>query len=249
MVPPVVRLRPLSALFVADLPTAASVATRVVVGDGIARDRARTVSVLSASGFGVVGEAVDAAQLVALVLRHRPDLCVLDVELPGGGCRAIAEVTVAARDTLVVVLTRSREDRDLFGALAAGADGYLLKDTDPARLPIALKGAVLGEAAIPRALMARVLRQVRLQDGSNAAEPGVRLTPRETEVLRLARFGLTTLEIATRLYVCPGTVRTHASAARRKLRSARVPIVHGDQDTWGLAHPDPELLEAPEESV
>ncbi len=100
-------------------------------------------------------EAVDAAT------RERPDLCLLDIRMPGSGIAAAWEITARLPETKVVMLTVSRDDDDLFAALRAGASGYLLKDTDPARLAHALDDVLAGEAAIPRSLVARLAEEFR----------------------------------------------------------------------------------------
>ena len=90
-----------------------------------------------------------AAAAVAAAVRTRPDLCVLDITMPGNGIAACWELTARFPQVVVVMFTVSAEDGDLFAALRAGAVGYLLKDTDPARIPDLLVGATLGRAAIP----------------------------------------------------------------------------------------------------
>ena len=149
-------------------------------------------------------------------------MCLLDINMPGGGIRAASEITKALPDTAVVMLTASRDDEDLFEALRAGASGYLLKDMDPDRLGAALRGVMAGEAALPRTLALRVMRQLqapsrrilRPTKGSAAA----RLTSRETEVLELMAEGLSTEQIAEKLFVGKVTVRTHVSNVLKKLR-------------------------------
>jgi DNA-binding NarL/FixJ family response regulator len=124
--------------------------------------------------------------------------------------------------TTVVMLTVSRDDDDLFAALRAGASGYLLKDTDPSRLPFALKGVLDGEAALPRGLVARLIEEFRTR-GKRRRLPlmrqrGVELTEREWEVLEFLHDGLSTAEIAERLSISPVTVRRHVSEILKKLR-------------------------------
>ena len=146
---------------------------------------------------------------------------MLDIHMPGNGIRAAAEIASARDDVAVVMLTVSRNDSDLFAALRAGAAGYLLKDTDPVRLPHALRGVMAGEAALPRGLVARVIDEFRSQGHRRirlAGRSGVELTSREWQVLDLMREGLNTKEIADRLLVSPVTVRRHVSAILRKLR-------------------------------
>lgn len=84
--------------------------------------------------------AAEAGDATAAAVRERPDICLLDVRMPGGGIRATIGIVAAVPDTTVVIYTASQTDADLFDALRAGASGYLLKDTDPARLPLALLG-------------------------------------------------------------------------------------------------------------
>ena len=141
--------------------------------------------------------------------------------MPGNGIAAAAEIRSRLPDTTIVMLTVSDDDADLFAALRAGASGYLLKDIDPARLPHALQGVLDGEAAMPRTLVARVLEEFRSRGGRpRVFLPGrrpIELTPREWEVLELMREGLSTAEIAARLFVEPGTVRSHVTAILHKL--------------------------------
>ncbi|MDQ6915527.1 MAG: response regulator transcription factor [Actinomycetota bacterium] len=173
------------------------------------------------AGFEVVAEVGDRAAALAAAVRERPDLCLLDVEMPGNGIRAASEILDRVPETAVVMLTLSRSDEDLFDALRAGAAGYLLKDTDPDRLPHALRGVLAGEAAVPRPLMSRVIDEFRTQGRRRrVALPGRRgkeLSRREWEVLDLLREGRTTADIARRLFVSPVTVRRHVSAILRKL--------------------------------
>ena len=86
---------------------------------------------LEAHGFHVCAECADASSAVAAAERHRPDVCVLDVRMPGDGIAAAGRIARAHPDVAVVMLTVSREDTDLFEALRAGASGYVLKDSDP----------------------------------------------------------------------------------------------------------------------
>jgi DNA-binding NarL/FixJ family response regulator len=118
------------------------------------------------------------------------------------------------------MLTISHDRDDLLNALRAGAAGYLPKDVDPARLPHALHAVYRGEAAIPRALVTRLVSEFR-EHGSRrrtiVSEKGHDLTSREWEVLELLRRGLSTAEIAERLFVTSVTVRTHIASLLKKL--------------------------------
>jgi DNA-binding NarL/FixJ family response regulator len=158
-----------------------------------------------------------------VAIGERPDVCVLDVNMPGGGVAAAWEISSRLPQTKVVMLTVSSESRDLFASLRAGASGYLLKEMDPQRLPHALADVVNGEAALPRTLVARVMDEFRdrtprrrkvLAEGAFAE-----LTSREWQVLDLLRQELSTAEIARRLTVSPVTVRTHVASILRKVRA------------------------------
>jgi len=209
---------------------------RVVVADGHAPTRVAVRAALEAGGCRVVAEVPDAAAAIAAVQEHRPDVCLLDVHMPGSGIVAAAEITHRLPDTAVVVLTASRDDDDLFAALRAGAAGYLLKDTDPARLAPALRSVLAGDSVLPRWLVAKLMGQFRAQPHSalslRSRSVIARLTEREAEVLDLLTVGLSTEEIAGRLFVAPVTVRTHVRAILRKLRvtdrAAAVRLAQGE---------------------
>jgi two-component system, NarL family, nitrate/nitrite response regulator NarL len=194
----------------------------VLVADDHAPTRAGVRVVLAEGGFAIVAEAATADTAVDAALRERPDVCVLDVHMPGGGIAAAARISERLPDTVVVMLTVSREDEDLFAALRAGAAGYLLKDMDPDRLAPALRGVLAGEAAVPRTLVARVVEEFRSAERRPSLplvrRRGARLTSREWEVLELLRERRTTAEIAHRLGLSAVTVRRHISSILAKLR-------------------------------
>lgn len=183
--------------------------------------RASVKRALEEHGFEVCFEAANAADSVAAAERERPDVCVLDVQMPGNGICAAAQIAARLPETAIVMLTVSDSDEDLFAALRAGAQGYLLKDMDPGRLPLALEGVLAGEAALPRALVARVLDEFRTRRRRRRLLlPGGRgctLTDREWETLEFLAEGLSTAEVAERLLVAPVTVRRHAAAIVKKL--------------------------------
>jgi two-component system, NarL family, nitrate/nitrite response regulator NarL len=195
---------------------------RVVIADDHPPTRAGVREALERQGCSVVAEAVDATGAVAAAREHRPDVCLLDINMPGSGIAAAAEITHTVPDTAVVMLTASRDDEDLFAALRAGASGYLLKDMDPTRLGPALRGVLSGEAVLPRWLVLKVIDQFRatprrrivLPNRSTAAE----LTEREAEVLELMGRGLSTEEIASHLFLAQVTIRTHIASILKKLR-------------------------------
>lgn len=195
---------------------------RVLIADDHPPTRAGVRIALEAGGFFVCAEAADAPGAVAAARRERPDVCLLDINMPGNGIQAAEDISHELPETAVVMLTVSRTDADLFDALRAGASGYLLKDIDPARLPIALHGVLEGEAALPRHLVALLIEEFRERQRRRRiplrGRRGIELTDREWEVLELMRQGAATDEIAARLFISPVTVRTHVSAILRKLR-------------------------------
>lgn len=216
---------------------------RVLIADDHAATRAGVRESVEDGGFEVCAEAANAQDAIDLALRERPDLCLLDVHMPGEGIRAATEITAALPDCAVVMLTVSRNDSDLFHSLRAGAAGYLLKDTDPGRLPHALRGVIAGEAAVPRALVARLIHEFR--DRGTRRLPliggrGVELTSREWQVLDLLADGHTTAQVAARLFVSPVTVRRHISSIVEKLgagnREAAVRLYQASaSDRWSSA--------------
>jgi len=171
-------------------------------------------------GFDVVAEAGDCDGAVAAVVRERPDVCLLDVRMPGGGIEAARRISGEVPSTSIVMLTVSDRTEDVLASLRAGAVGYLPKDTHPERLPAALCGVLKGEPALPRALVGLVLSRFR-EYTSAVATPvrvgQVELTARESEVLRMLRSGSSTAEIGVALSLSPITVRRHISAGVAKL--------------------------------
>jgi two-component system NarL family response regulator len=171
---------------------------------------------------------------VSAALRERPDITVLDVRLPGGGVLATWEIGGRLPRSKVVMLAASAEDGELFAALKAGADGYLLKTADFGNVPGALYGVWAGEAAIDPAFVARLLRRFRLREprwrqpvasairsAPSLPQPGrqardARLTSREWEVLDLLVRGMSTADISGELTISASAVRVHIAAIVRK---------------------------------
>jgi len=195
---------------------------RVLVADDHEATRTGVRRVLETHGFDVCAEAEDAPGAVAAALRERPDVCLLDIRMPGNGISAAAEIAGAVPDTAIVMLTVSRDDEDLFSALRVGAAGYLLKDIPAERLATSLDAVLDGEASLPGTLVARLVEEFRERGRRRflvlPGRRGVELTSREWEVLQLLRRDRTTAEIAAELFVSATTVRTHVGAILRKLR-------------------------------
>jgi DNA-binding NarL/FixJ family response regulator len=196
---------------------------RVLVADDHAPTRDDVRRVLDRDErFEVCAEAADAAEAVQAALHERPDVCLLDLSMPGGGMAAAWEIASRLPESRIVILTVSDHDASLFAALRAGVRGYLLKTMDLNRLPDALNGVCHGEAAMPRTLVARVLerfhqREPRWRQAVSAGGARWRLTSREWEVLDLLAQGLSTAEIAERVVLSSSAVRVHIASIIRKL--------------------------------
>jgi DNA-binding NarL/FixJ family response regulator len=192
--------------------------TRVLIADDHAPIRSGVAAILAEAGLEVCAEASDAAGALEAALRERPDVCLLDVQMPGGGIRATAEITSALPRTRVVMLTVSASDEDLLAALRAGASGYILKNGDPQRIPAAVRAAHAGHGVVDRELLPRLIGEPRSRRMVSTAIPGVNLelTHRERDVLALLREGKTTSQIAFGLRVSDVTVRRHISELVRK---------------------------------
>jgi DNA-binding NarL/FixJ family response regulator len=172
--------------------------------------------------FEICAVTVDAVQAVQAALRERPDVCLLDVRMPGSGVAAAWEIAARLPNAKIVMLTVSDDDTDLFAALRAGADGYLLKTMNLNRLPAALAGVCAGEAAIQRTLVTRVLdrfhgREPRWRHVVGAEPKGRRMTSREWEVLELLAQQRSTAEIAEDLVLSASAVRVHIASIVRKM--------------------------------
>jgi DNA-binding NarL/FixJ family response regulator len=175
--------------------------------------------------FEICAVTADAAQAVRAAVCERPDICLLDVRMPGSGVAAAWEIAARLPDAKIVMLTVSDDDADLFAALRAGAHGYLLKTMNLKRLRDALIGVHSGEAAIQRTLVARVLdrfhgREPRWRHVISGGTGGRRLTSREWEVLDLLARQRSTAEIAEVLSLSASAVRVHVASIVHKLEVA-----------------------------
>lgn len=168
--------------------------------------------------FEVVGEAEDGRQAVELARRLRPDLVLLDMKMPemDGEATALALQT-AAPDARVLILTGTELDEGLTNMLAAGVDGYVLKDIEPDELAMAIRAVAQGEAYLQPSVARRVLDRLTSRPTAPPTAD-VRLTPREAEVLRWMATPATYQEIAGQLYVSEETIRSHAKHILSKLQ-------------------------------
>jgi DNA-binding NarL/FixJ family response regulator len=193
----------------------------VVIADSDQVSRLGIRMALMRGGFRVLGEAAAYEAAVSVVLRERPDVCLLDVCIHGGGIETAHRLAEVAPATSVVMLAVDTNTDDVLASLRAGALGYLPKDMSPDRLPAALSGVLKGEAALPRTLVRRVLQELRVTSTSTTLGAvcvgDVELSPRESEIFRMLRSGLSTIEVADMLSLSPVTVRRHISAGVAKL--------------------------------
>lgn len=197
---------------------------RVAIADDQALVRAGFVSLLDATdGVEVVGEANDGHEALELVRRHRPDVILMDIRMPGlDGLAATRRIAgdgdlVAVR---VIVLTTYEVDEYVFEALRAGASGFLTKDVEPDALRAALRTVADGQALLTPSVTRRVVDAfaASVQPVPDARPLRV-LTDREQVVLGLVATGLSNAEIAAELHLSPLTVKTHVSRIMQKLHA------------------------------
>lgn len=206
---------------------------RVLIAADHAPTRTGIRLALADDGFTVLAEEETAPGSVAAALADPPDLCLLDVDMPGGGIEAAATIRSQLPGTQVVMLAETEDEDAFFAAIRAGAAGYLEKGMNPTRLGPALRDVLDGRAALPRTLTARLIDEFRAltrPDTPGLVRPGNRdLTRREWEVLDCLREGLSTRRIAKRLFISETTVRRHVSSILGKLdvptREAAVKVV------------------------
>jgi two-component system, NarL family, nitrate/nitrite response regulator NarL len=168
----------------------------------------------------IVASVSTSAALVRVATALAPDVCLIDRDMPEAA-GATWETRTRLPQTKLVLIGDGSSDEELFAALRTGVEGFLFKDMNVERLPTALTDVSRGHAALPRNLAARVMTAMRESGPTwRAVAPrstGVRLTTREWEVLELLEQGLTTHEIAERLTLTTGAVRSHISGALRKI--------------------------------
>jgi DNA-binding NarL/FixJ family response regulator len=175
---------------------------------------------LEEQGIRVIGEAASGADAVALAVRARPDVVVMDLNLPRqSGVEATRELVAAAPECRVLMLTVASDERSVLDALIAGACGYLLKDATIEEIAGGVRAAASGQSFVSPRVGHHVLKRLRGQAGADAGRgEEMPLSERELEILRLVAKGCDNDEIAERLFLSPRTVKNHVSSILAKLQ-------------------------------
>ena len=188
---------------------------RILVADDHPMFRAGVVSSLASNeDFEVVGEGSSADEALQLAEKFQPDVCLLDIAMPGGGLVAAREITAALPQTKVVMLTVSEDEDDLLAAMKAGASGYVLKGAAASELMNVLKTVNAGEVYVAPGLAWGLLREM----SKPRSAPLDELSTREHEVLELVAAGLSNQEIGERLGLAEKTIKHYMTSILGKLR-------------------------------
>jgi DNA-binding NarL/FixJ family response regulator len=196
---------------------------RVVIADDQTLVRSGFRMILGAAGIPVVAEAADGLEAVAAVLKHRPDVVLMDIRMPEmDGLEATRRILGArgSANCRIIILTTFDLDQYVYSALSAGASGFLLKDVSPEQLVTAVRTVRTGDALLAPSITRRLVERFAPQAAGRSVvhRDLSELTPRELEVLRLLARGLSNAELAAELTVSEATVKTHVARILGKLQ-------------------------------
>jgi DNA-binding NarL/FixJ family response regulator len=192
---------------------------RLIVVDDHALFRSGLISLLSGMAeFQVIGEASNGREAVELIENKKPDVVLLDVNMPEmGGVETVRALKRSDEKCRILMLTISKSDEDLLGAITAGADGYLLKNTSPEELSKAIHNVFRGHSVLAPDITRQVMRAVNVEQ-PHLTNRG--LSDREMEVLECLSEGKTTSQISKTLFISDNTVKTHVRHILEKLEAS-----------------------------
>jgi DNA-binding NarL/FixJ family response regulator len=191
---------------------------RLLVVDDHALFRTGLISLLAGmSEFEVVGEAGSGEEALNLVGKTNPDVVLMDVNMPGMGGVETVKAIKEIEDCRILMLTISKNDDDLFGAISAGADGYLLKNASPDELCKSILNVNAGMSVLSPEITRRVIQAVNV-DQTTLSNRG--LSKREMDVLHCLAKGRTTSQVSTDLFISENTVKTHVRHILEKLEAS-----------------------------
>ncbi|MBE0409737.1 MAG: response regulator transcription factor [Anaerolineales bacterium] len=190
---------------------------KIVVVDDHALFRAGLVSLLSQfEEFVIVGEAGDGLEALSVVQNTNPDVVLLDINMPRMGGVETVKALKQTEKCHILMLTISKHEEDLFGAIASGADGYLLKDAEPKELRQAINLVGKGKSILSPEVTRQVLKAVSIR----GLQTDSGLSQRELEVLKCLAEGMTSSQIASSLFITENTVKTHVRHILEKLEAS-----------------------------
>lgn len=217
-------------------------AVRVMIVEDQALVRSGLATLLGLEeGVEVAGEAADGVEALEIVGEVDPDVALVDVRMPRmDGIELIRRLGEERSGVRCIILTTFEDDRYVFEGLAAGAKGYLLKDTPPEDLAAAIRRVHAGQAVLGGEITAKVIEEFgRLSKAPDEKHPGLEaISERELEVLKLVAGGFSNREIARKLFITEGTVKNHVTSVLRKLglRDRTQAALYASEHGW-IDHP------------
>jgi DNA-binding NarL/FixJ family response regulator len=208
---------------------------RLVVVDDHTLFRRGLVGLLSdMPEFNVIGDAANGVDALGLIHERKPDVVLLDVNMPDmDGIQTVQAIRKAGLSVRILMLTISQSDADLLTAIRMGADGYMLKNTEPEALREGILRLVRGEGVLSPEITGTVMRALARSEGNT---PQPILSDREMDVLRCLADGLTTQQIGNQLFISENTVKTHVRHILEKLEAANRTEAVSKAISLGLIH-------------